>query len=186
MKKYWIILILSSFLINCLSAGQTMEYPSTVAHEGSVINVAPPVAQARVAWNIENQGIVSLWFSDTGNSSTPSDSGPFRLTGEIATNDSIYLHYSVLGNISVNLSIKAENPMTSDVGGSIGWGIYKYDNRNTCISGLGNYNYGLLGNYAGTGNVRLFVSTVNIPSDATIVNGNHHYTSNMEVRVEIV
>ena len=103
MKKYWIILILSSFLINCLSAGQTMEYPSTVAHEGSVINVAPPVAQARVAWNIENQGIVSLWFSDTGNSSTPSDSGPFRLTGEIATNDSIYLHYSVLGNISVNL-----------------------------------------------------------------------------------
>ena len=187
--------ILSIFLI--LSVFSTLYgiHPTTVSYKGS-LDGYPQIASASIKWQVEEISNVSLWLDShgtnlwgqtTGHTDSPSSFPQIELEEEndIAVNDSIYLHCRVSGNAKIRLSIKASAPMTSSQGGTVHWGIAEEDGQ--VITGIGNYDFGILReSLMVSEDINLRIATDSLSNAIWVAGRNVRYSSNMEVKVEIV
>ena len=194
MKRFCIICLMIITSIFSAYAVDPPEWSTTASYSGTLEeNIT---AQARLVWDVIEQSYVSLWFSGSSDSNKPDDenseetftlSPDSRWSPPYYYNDSIYLHYSVYGNVSATISIKAEGPMhTSDNLGAVDWAIFENDSSGTPISGADEYAAGVLLDNVNDANdsIRLYVRTKPL-SEASLVSGNNDYYSYMEVEIEI-
>ncbi len=187
MKRLYAFILIMMMFIASVQAIQTPVNPSFIASDEALSANEELIADARLVWNAKQIGMVSLEFR---NQYSQTDS--FTLAGDnTGTNSNIYLYYSILGDISAKLSIKASGPLrTGEGAGHIDWGIYNNSDRNTCISGMGTYEFGDLSSayFKGSGSIQFYVTTVNVDVDENVqlVVGDNEYSSNMEVKIEII
>ena len=96
----------------------------------------------------------------------------------------MYLHCRVRGNANAKLSIRACGPMTSPAGGEIDWGIS--EKNGSVDTGIGKYDFVVLrDSVEEAADINLSITTESLDS-AILVMGDNRYSSNMEVKVEIV
>ena len=176
--------ILSIFLI--LLALSAVSSATTVSYEGSLVDNEQK-ANASIIWSVEKISRISLWFDLQESSNTPKDFSGAQLepvrSGN-ATNDSLYLHCRVRGNANAKLSIRACGPMTSPDGGEIDWGIS--EKNGSVDTGIGKYDFVVLrDSVEEAADINLSIATESL-DNAILVIGRNIYSSNMEVKVEIV
>ena len=185
--------ILSIFLI--LFALYGASSVTSVSYKGS-LKGNKQEANASIVWNVAEISSISLWFDlhegylEQGHYETPHDfSGAKLETGLLnklgsATNEDVYLHCRVRGNANAKLSIRACGPMTSTAGGEIDWGISEKNGSVDTV--IGKYDFVVLrDSVEEAADINLSITTESLDS-AILVMGRNTYSSNMEVKVEIV
>ena len=189
MKKTSILIFLILFALYGASSD------TSVSYKGS-LESSKQEAKASIIWNVAEISSISLWFDlhegylEQGHSDTPQDfSGASLATSLLnefgsATNEDVYLHCRVRGNANAKLSIRACAPMTSPAGGEIDWGIS--EKNGSVDTGIGNYDFVvLMASVEEDADINLSIATESL-DNATLVMGDNRYSSNMEVKVEIV